>query len=79
MITELFTLLLKLKDVKKQKLIITEDEEFIMKGFHRKLKGIISYKLWRKIVMQYSIDTLEDIYESCDILVDQIYIKYKKK
>lgn len=79
MITELFTLLLKLKDVRKQELIITDDDEFIIKSFYRKLNKIISYKLWRKIVIKYSIDTLEDIYSSCDILVDEIYLKYNKK
>lgn len=78
MVTELFELLAKLKNVKKYELIITKDEEFIMKAFHKKLKGVIPYKLWRKIVIQYSIDTLEEIYDSCDTLVDQIYEKYKK-
>lgn len=78
MVNEVFYLISLLKDINKVDLIITEDEEYIMKAFHKKLKGIIPYTLWRKIVMNFSIETLNDIYNSCDILVDEIYKKYKK-
>lgn len=78
MITEVFNLITKLKLIKKEKLIVDEDDLEIMKLFHRKLKGIISFRLWKKIVIQYSIETCNDIYDSCDNLVDVIYEKYKK-
>lgn len=77
-IDEIFKLLYKLKDIKKEKLIIDKDDEFYMKQYYKNLKGIISYRLWRKIVIDYSIETLTDIFDSSDILVDEILKKYKK-
>ena len=78
MINELFNLLSKLRGIKKEKLIIDEEDEYVLKAFHKKLKGIISYKLWKKIVIDYSIETKQGIYDACDDLVDSIYEKYKK-
>jgi hypothetical protein len=79
MINEVFKLISSLKNLSREELIVTEDDEFIMKAFHRKIRKIIKYKLWRKIVINFSIDTMNDIYDSCDILVDEIYKKYNKK
>lgn len=79
MITEVFEMISQLKNIEKQELIITDDDEFIMKAFHRKIKKYVSYYVWRKVVIQFSIDTLNDIYNSSDILVDEIYKKYNKK
>lgn len=78
MITETFNLISKLKDVEKCELLITKDDEEIMRSFYPKIKHIISYRLWRKLVIQCSIDTLYDIYDACDILLDPIYKKYTK-
>ena len=79
MITEVFKLVSRLKDIKEEELIIDDDDIYIIHAFHRKLKGIISFNLWKNIVKEYSITNCVDIYESCDILVDEIYNKYKKK
>ena len=79
MIKEVFNLISQLKFIKKEKLIVDKDDIEIMRLFHRKLKGIISFRLWKKIVIQYSIETCHDIYDSCDDLVDVIYDKYKNK
>lgn len=78
MINEIWNLLAKLKNIKEEELIIDETDEYIMKAFYMKLKGIIKYKVWRKVVIQYSIDTNKGIFESCDDLLDIIYDKYKK-
>lgn len=78
MINEIWNLLLKMKDIKKEELIIDDYDKYIMKAFYKKLKGIIKYRLWKKIVIQYSIETGEDIFNSSNILVDEIYNKYKK-
>lgn len=78
MIDEVFNLISKLKDVEKQKLIITKDEEDIMRLFYPKIKHIISYKKWRKYVVDLHIENLYDIYDACDILLDPIYKKYTK-
>lgn len=77
-INSVFTLISKLKYVKKQKLVVDEDDIYIMKESYKQLKGIISFRLWKKIVIEYSISTCQDIYESCDVLVDSIIEKYKK-
>jgi len=79
MITEIFNLISKLKLVKKEKYNIDDYDMDIMKSFHRKLKGLISFRTWKNIVIKYSIDTGKDIYDSCDDLVDVIYDKYKNK
>ena len=78
MINELFNLLSKLRGIKEEELIIDEQDEYILKAFYMKLKGIIRYKLWKQIVIQYSIETGKDIYDSCDDLLDKIYDRYKK-
>lgn len=78
MINEIWNLLSKLKGIKEEKLIIDESDSFIMKAFHKKLKGIIPYKLWKKIVIDYSISTNQGIYDACDDLLDKVYDKYKK-
>ena len=79
MITDTFKLISLIKNIQKQELIVDADDEYIMKSFYRKINKIISYKLWRKIVIQFSIETMYDIYDSSDILVDVIYKKYNKK
>jgi len=78
MINSIFNLLSKMKGIKKEKYIITDYDIDIMKSFHVKLKGIISFKLWKEIVIEYAIGTNSDIYDSCDVLVDKIYDEYKK-
>lgn len=78
MIDEVFRLISRLRDIEKCKLIVDKGDEFCMKEYYKNIKGIISYKLWRKIVIDYSIDTQEDILDTCDILVDEILKKYKR-
>jgi hypothetical protein len=56
---------------------IAEDIYYI-KAYYPKLKGIIKYKKWEEIVIDYSIETGEDIFDSCEILQPIIYEKYSK-
>jgi len=76
---EVFKLIYDLRNIEDQELIIDEDDEYFLRASYRKVEKIISYKLWKKIVIDFSIDTLQDIYTSCDILMDEVYKKYGKK
>ena len=72
-----FSIISNLKYVRKEELITTPDEEYIMKAFHIKIKKKVSYYIWRKVVMDFSLTTGNDIYDSCDLLIDEVYKKYK--
>lgn len=53
-----------------------EEQEYYIKAFYPALKKAITYKKWNQIVRRYSLETGEDIYESCDILQSIICEKY---
>lgn len=77
-IDRIFKTISLIKNIKPIKYNIDIDDHYIMRAFYVKLKGVIKYKVWKKIVIDYSIETQKDIYDSCDDLVDVIYKKYSK-
>ena len=75
---QVFNLISKLKGIKKAKLIVDDEDNFYIKTSYKRVKQHLSYKKWRKIVINYSIDSLDDIFTSCNILIDVIVKKYEK-
>jgi len=67
-----------IKKIKNHTLIINSDDIYYMKAYYRRIKQYISYKTWENIVINYSIETMEDIFTSGDILLDAIIKKYEK-
>lgn len=76
--TEVFKLIQILKGVKNAELILNEDDEYFIKYSYPRLKKILSFKLYKKLVIEYSINVVCDIYDAADIVSDAIYKKYKK-
>ena len=70
--TEVFDLILQLKYIKKENLNIDKKDIKIIKLFYSDVKDFISYKLWRKIVIDYHIETMSDIIDSCYDLIEPI-------
>lgn len=68
-----------LKNINKETLILDDDDNYYIKEGYNIIKKYkrIKFKLWKKIVINYSIETMNDIYTSVDILTDEIIKKYK--
>lgn len=77
-IDEIFKLLYKLKDIKKEELIIDKDDEFLIKNYHKlyDMKKICSKKLYRKLVINFSINCQLPIYKGIGIITTEIKNKY---
>lgn len=77
---EVFNLIYNLKDVKEEKLILNDDDEFTLRFFYDdcNMKKICKFKLWKKIVIDFSVDSLMDVPRACLILSEKIIEKYGK-
>jgi len=80
MITDIFKLISKLKDFNKQELYISNDDENIMKIYFKlyKVKKLVPYYVWRKAVINTSLDECISLHASCELIVKRI-INYNGK
>jgi hypothetical protein len=64
---EMFKLLSSLKYIKKQKLIVDIEDEKIMYNYYKLIRRIknIKYNKFREIIINYRIDNLKGVEDSC--------------
>jgi hypothetical protein len=74
---QVFNMISNLKGLQKVDLIVDEDDEYFMKASYKRVKQHLNYRLWKKIIKNYSIDSLSNIYDSCNILLDVVIKKYE--
>lgn len=75
---QVFNLISKLKGLKRANLIVDKEDEYMLKASYNRVKPHLTYKLWSEIVKNYSIETGQDYFNSCMVLVDVVIKKYEK-
>lgn len=78
MITELLELISKIKYIKKEELILDEDDLFFLKQYYKlyDMKKVCNFFTYKKIVKDYTIRNRITIPKSCEILTKEIIKNY---
>jgi hypothetical protein len=73
-----FNLISSLKFIKKEKLIITDLDEFVMYDTYKEymINRWFKYKLFRKVVIDFSINDMRPIDEASLIIAEKIIKEY---
>lgn len=81
MITDVFNLILQLKNIKKVKYNLTDEDKFIIKSYYKayKLNKIIGYKIYMNTVIDFSIKTLSSPHKCCELLSKAIVEDFEYK
>lgn len=69
---ECFRLISKLKNIKKEKYILSDEEIDIMKKYYKSYDLNIGFNLYKKVVIDLSINSLSSIHKSCEYLTKEI-------